>query len=105
METKFEKYINDKDYGLLNSKQTLIDSLVELAEEIKKQNDSIELSNEQILKTATETKLRQMMEAYQSRLNDVSMQVLDILNSKFINTDKKTPSKEKDDKNGHKGKD
>lgn len=105
MESKFKKFINDKDYGLLNSKQNLIDSLVELAEEIRIQNPSVELSNEQIMRTAMETKLRQMTESYQERLNDVSIQVLDILNSKFINKDKKTPSKEKDDKNGHEGKD
>lgn len=105
MGNKFRDFINNKDYGLLNSKHNLIDSLVELCTEIKNQNPEIKFANEDIFRNAVEIKLRQMMEAYKSSLDEVKVQVLDILNSKNINNGNDTPTKEKDENNGHKGKD
>lgn len=95
---KFKDWI-ELNYGLSDSKQSLIDDLVLLSNEVKQSNSQIELPVDQIVNVACEIKLKQMLDDSKKRLDDARTQVIDLLNSKIINNDKKPSNKEKDIKN------
>lgn len=102
----FEEYLkeNKVEYGLPNSRQNLIDELVELSEFIHSNQKNIGDPN-QIFTLAVETKFKQEMDSFNKRADDVKVQVIDILKEKFsksnkiINNDKETSNKEKETKN------
>lgn len=102
----FKEYLNKNkvEYGLPNSRQNLIDELVEISEFIF--NDNKNLDNpDQIFKMAGESKVKSELDSISRRLEDVRIQVLDILKEKFskvketINNDKETSKTEKETKN------
>lgn len=95
---KFKDWV-EMNYGLSQSKQTLIDEMILLCDMVKQQNAQIELPIDQIVNIASEIKLKEMLDDCKKRLDDVKAQVVDNLNSRIINNDKKPSNKEKDNKN------
>jgi TRAP-type mannitol/chloroaromatic compound transport system substrate-binding protein len=106
-----KEFINEQiekksEYGLPNSRQNLIDEMVEIAENVMyEQKDMV--NPEQVFQIASEIKFRNDMDEVKKRIEDSRIQVLDIIKEKYskivkpINNDKETSNKEKDDKNGH----
>lgn len=110
---EFRKYILEKmekeDFGLPNSRQNWIDSLVDIAENVMREQKDM-VNPEQVFQIASEIKFRTEMESVQKHIDDSRIQVLDTIKEKYsklvkpINKDKETSNKEKDDKNGYEGK-
>lgn len=102
----FEEYLkeNKVEYGLPNSRQNMIDELVEISEFIYSGQKNID-DTEQIFSLASEAKFKKEMDDLNKRIQDVKTQVVDILKEKFskskeiINNDKETSNKEKELKN------
>ena len=95
---------NKMDYGLPNSRQNLIDELLEISDFIFTANKNLD-NPEQIFKMACESKLKSELDTLNKRMEDIRVQVLDTLKEKFskstkiINNDKETSNKEKEIKN------
>lgn len=106
-----KEYINEQiekksEYGLPNSRQNMIDEMVEIAENVMlEQKDMV--GPEQIFQITSEIKFRDEMDEVKKRIEDSRIQVMDIIKEKYskivkpINNDKETSNKEKDDKNGY----
>lgn len=106
-----KQYINEQiekksEYGLPNSRQNMIDEMVEIAENVMlEQKDMV--GPEQIFQITSEIKFRDEMDEVKKRIEDSRIQVMDIIKEKYskivkpINNDKETSNKEKDDKNGY----
>ena len=96
-----KEYIDDKiknEYGLPNSKQKMIDSLIEISENVMAESKNMS-SPEQIFQMASEIKFRDDVDDLKKRIDEARLQVLDILKEKFsktINNDKETSKKEKE---------
>lgn len=106
-----KQYINEQiekksEYGLPNSRQNMIDEMVEIAENVMREQKDM-VSPEQIFQIASEIKFRDDMDEVKKRIEDSRIQVMDIIKEKYskivkpINNDKETSNKEKDDKNGY----
>lgn len=106
-----KEYINEQiekksEYGLPNSRQNMIDEMVEIAENVMREQKDM-VSPEQIFQIASEIKFRDDMDEVKKRIEDSRIQVMDIIKEKYskivkpINNDKETSNKEKDDKNGY----
>lgn len=107
----FKEFINEQiekksDFGIPDSRQNMIDDMVEIAENVMREQKDM-VNPEQVFQIAAEIKFRDDMEKIQKRIDDSRIQVLDIIKEKYskivkpINNDKETSNKEKDDKNGH----
>lgn len=106
-----KEYINEQiekkpEYGLPNSRQNMIDEMVEIAENVMREQKDM-VGPEQIFQIASEIKFRDDMDEVKKRIEDSRIQVMDIIKEKYskivkpINNDKETSNKEKDDKNGY----
>ena len=106
-----KQYINEQiekksEYGLPNSRQNMIDEMVEIAENVMREQKDM-VGPEQIFQIASEIKFRDDMDEVKKRIEDSRIQVMDIIKEKYskivkpINNDKETSNKEKDDKNGY----
>lgn len=106
-----KEYINEQidkksEYGLPNSRQNIIDEMVEIAENVMREQKDM-VNPEQVFQITSEIKFRNDMEEVKKRIEDSRIQVLDIIKEKYskivkpINNDKETSNKEKDDKNGY----
>lgn len=109
-----KEYINEQierksDYGLPNSRQEIIDSMIDIAETVMREQKDM-VSPEQVFQIASEIKYRDEMDAFKKKLEDNRVQIMESIKEKYskmiktINKDKETSNKEKDDKNGHEGK-
>jgi TRAP-type mannitol/chloroaromatic compound transport system substrate-binding protein len=106
-----KEFINEQiekksEYGLPDSRQNMIDEMVEIAENVMREQKDM-VNPEQVFQIASEIKFRDDMDKVQQRIEDSRIQVLDIIKEKYskivksINNDKETSNKEKDDKNGY----
>jgi TRAP-type mannitol/chloroaromatic compound transport system substrate-binding protein len=106
-----KEYINEQidkksEYGLPNSRQNIIDEMVEIAENVMREQKDM-VNPEQVFQITSEIKFRNDMEEVKKQIEDSRIQVLDIIKEKYskivkpINNDKETSNKEKDDKNGY----
>lgn len=106
-----KEFINEQiekksEYGLPDSRQNVIDEMVEIAENVMREQKDM-VNPEQVFQISAEIKFRNDMEKIQKRIDDSRIQVLDIIKEKYskivkpINNDKETSNKEKDDKNGY----
>jgi len=102
---KFKTYLKDNnfEYGLPNSKQNMIDELVNISDTLYSEQKFI-TDPVQIFQMACEIKFKKDMDALKTKMDDARLQVIDILKEKYskqvtINNDKETSNKEKETEN------
>lgn len=104
METGFRKYISDNkekyEFGLNNSKQNMIDSLIEIGENIQN-GINYAMTPDALFGLATEMRTSKEIERLKSQYEEAKLEVLEHFKQKIpktINNDKETSTKEKESK-------